>query len=516
MADANDMDLVREYAARNSEPAFAELVRRHVNLVYSVALRFTGHPQDAQDVAQAVFVILAQKACGLRAKTILTGWLYETTRFTARRFLRTKVSRQRCEQEAYNMSTFNDSNSESVWRQLAPLLEEAVTRLSENDRTLVALRYFENKSAAETAALLGIKEWAAHKRAARAIEKLRKFFVQRGVTLSGAAIAGAVSANSIRAAPAGLAAIISATALSGTTTTTAAVVAATKAIAMTILQKTIITAALVATVGAGIFEAHQNFESQKQIQNLQQQQDSLNGQLAQLQRERDDLTKRLDGLSAENTQLKSNSNQHELLQLRGEVGLLRTANAQKVSTDPTDEAAKGVAARVKQMKQWLEQNPNEKIPEFQYLTDQEWLRGASYSADWKTDDDFARALSQLRRDAKRTVANSIGEALANYIAGNNGQLPGDISQLTPYFNPPLDGTTLQRYQLLQTGSLSGIPINEPLIAEKAPVDDQYDTLFKISATGFSYEGTGTPWVNGSGKGNFGSNITGKIKPFERQ
>jgi len=55
MADASDMDLVREYAARNSEPAFAELVRRHVNLVYSVALRFTGQPQDAQDVAQAVF-----------------------------------------------------------------------------------------------------------------------------------------------------------------------------------------------------------------------------------------------------------------------------------------------------------------------------------------------------------------------------------------------------------------------------------------------------------------------------
>jgi hypothetical protein len=168
------------------------------------------------------------------------------------------------------------------------------------------------------------------------------------------------------------------------------------------------------------------------------------------------------------------------------------------------------------MKQWLEQNPNDKIPELQYLTAQEWLRGASYSGSWKTDDDFDRALSQLRRDAKRTFAYSIGEALANYIAGNNGQLPGDISQLESYFNPPIDGTMLQRYQLLQTGNLSGIPNNEPLIAEKAPVDDQYDTLFKISATGFSYQGTGTSWVNGSGKGNFGTNITAKIKPFERQ
>jgi hypothetical protein len=98
-----------------------------------------------------------------------------------------------------------------------------------------------------------------------------------------------------------------------------AIVAATKTIAMTTFQKTIVTAAIVATVGAGIFEAHQNSQSQKQIQSLQQQQNSLNDQLAQLQRERDDATNRLDGLLAENAQLKSNSNERELLRLRGEV-----------------------------------------------------------------------------------------------------------------------------------------------------------------------------------------------------
>ena len=83
MADLNDMDLVREYADRNSEAAFAELVQRHINLVYSVALRYAGNPRDAQDVTQAVFIILARKAAGLRQRTTLTGWLYETTRFTA-------------------------------------------------------------------------------------------------------------------------------------------------------------------------------------------------------------------------------------------------------------------------------------------------------------------------------------------------------------------------------------------------------------------------------------------------
>ena len=139
------------------------------------------------------------------------------------------------------------------------------------------------------------------------------------MTISSTAIAGTISANSVQAMPAGPAAIVSANVFSGTTITSAAVIAATKTIAMTTLQKAIVTATLVVTVGAGIFEAHQNSESQKQIQNLQQQQNSLNEQFAQLQRERDDATNQLAGLIAENDQLKSNSNERELLKLRGEV-----------------------------------------------------------------------------------------------------------------------------------------------------------------------------------------------------
>jgi RNA polymerase sigma factor (sigma-70 family) len=516
MTDAQDMELVRQFGRDNSEAAFTELVRRHINLVYSVARRCTRNDSDAQDVTQAVFITLARKAVTLREKTLLTGWLYETTRFTTTRLLRTNARRHAREQEAFMQSTLNEADTAEIWTQLAPHLEAAMSKLNAADRALLVLRFYENKTGAEAAGLLGIGEDAAHKRVARAIEKLRKFLAQRGVTISGAAIAGAVSANSIQAAPAGLAAIISATALSGKTVTTAAVVAATKAIAMTTFQKTIVTAALVATVSAGIFEAHQAAQLRTQNQTLQQQQASLTAQIQQLSQSLVDATNQLTGSLAENAQVKSNSNKIEMLKLRGEVTRLRTANAQNHSNDPTEEAAKGVAAKAKQLKQWLEKNPNEKIPELQYLTAQDWLRGANYSGDLKTDDDCDRALSQLRRDAKRTFAYSIGEALANYIAGNNGQLPGDISQLESYFNPRIDGTILQRYQILQTGNLSDIPNNEPLIAEKAPVDDQYDTLFKISATGFSYQGTGTSWVNGSGKGNFGTNITAKIKPFERQ
>jgi RNA polymerase sigma factor (sigma-70 family) len=225
MPDANDMDLVREFARHHSDAAFTELVRRHLNLVYSVARRCTGNDGDAHDVAQAVFIILARKAAGLREKTLLTGWLYETTRFAAARLLRTNARRHAREQEAYMQSTLNEADKDlsrhsaataeaaEIWTQLSPHLEAAMGKLNAADRALLVLRFYENKSGPEAAALLGIREDAAHKRVARALEKLRKIFAQRGVTLTATAIAGAVSANSVQAAPVALAKTVTAVAI---------------------------------------------------------------------------------------------------------------------------------------------------------------------------------------------------------------------------------------------------------------------------------------------------------------
>lgn len=203
------MELAREYSRSLSGPAFSELVQRHLGLVYSVALRFTGNPADAEDVAQAVFMILAHKAGGLRAGTILSGWLYETTRLTALQWLRNRSRRQRLEQEAHMESTLDNQNADEVWRQVEPLLEQAMSRLKARDRTLLALRYFENRSGRETAALLGMGEWAARKRAERALERLRDFFAKRGVNSTTGAIAESISKNAVCAAPAGLAKAIS-------------------------------------------------------------------------------------------------------------------------------------------------------------------------------------------------------------------------------------------------------------------------------------------------------------------
>ena len=212
MTELDDHELLAAYVRTQSEAAFATLVTRHVSLVHSAALRFTGNPHQAEEIAQAVFIILARKATGLGRNVVLSGWLYQTARLTAANFMKGELRRQKREQEAYMQSTLNEPDS-AAWRQIAPLLDEAMGRLGETDRNALVLRYFENKRASEIGAALKLNESAAHMRVNRALEKLRKFFVRRGITLSALAIAGAVSANSVQAAPAGLGQTISAVAL---------------------------------------------------------------------------------------------------------------------------------------------------------------------------------------------------------------------------------------------------------------------------------------------------------------
>jgi uncharacterized protein (TIGR03435 family) len=166
-------------------------------------------------VTQVVFAILAQKAAQLHGRTALTGWLYETTRFASSKFLRTKIRREAREQEACMQSSFDHPEPDQVWRQLAPHLEEAMANLGEKDRALVALRFFEYKSGAQAAAALGMREWAAHKRVARAVEKLRLFFARRGITVPAGVLIAAITAHSVQAAPAGLGPTVAAAAANG-------------------------------------------------------------------------------------------------------------------------------------------------------------------------------------------------------------------------------------------------------------------------------------------------------------
>ncbi len=322
MNDLTDQQLLRDYTECQSEAAFAAIVQRYVDLVYSAAFRMVCDAHAAKDVTQSVFVVLSQNAAQLTDRPALAGWLHGTSRNLAAKVVRSEVRRRAREQEAAAMNEILSANPDASWEHIAPHLDEALGELSELDRDAVLLRYFKNRDLRTVGATLGISDDAAQKRVSRAVERLREFFAKRGVTVGASGLAVVISANAVQAAPVGLALTIStAAALTGTTLATTATITATKAIAMTALQKTIVTATITVLAGAGFYEAHQAAQLRTQNQSLQQQQAPLVVQLAQLQSERDDATNTLALLKAELA--KNRPNISELLKLRGEVSLLR-------------------------------------------------------------------------------------------------------------------------------------------------------------------------------------------------
>jgi RNA polymerase sigma factor (sigma-70 family) len=323
----NDHDLLRQFTREQSQDAFTSLVNRHLNLVYSAALRQVRSPQLAEEVCQAVFTNLARNAAKLNSETVLTAWLYQVTRHTAIDVVRREARRQAREQIAFQMSAMNETDAD--WNHIEPLLDEAMHSLDHTDRTAILLRYFENKSLREVGEAIGASEDAAQKRVARAVEHLREYFSKRKLTVDASGFAALLSAHAIQAAPTGLAvtvatsAIVSSTALSASTA-----IALTKTIAMTTAQKVIITAVVAGALVTGFYQSRQVAALRDQVQNLkqqQQQQAGLRNQVQELQQQRDRATNALATLSAEYAALKKSPN--EVLKLRGEVGRLRQENA---------------------------------------------------------------------------------------------------------------------------------------------------------------------------------------------
>jgi RNA polymerase sigma factor (sigma-70 family) len=207
-----DLQLLREYAEHRSERAFTELVQRHIDFVYSTALRLVGESQLAEDVTQMVFIQLARKAGSWREGTVLTGWLYRTTQFIAQTARRSDWRRRKREDLAMQFSELN-RDSEPVWKEVAPLLEEAVGQLRQADQDAVLLRFFAGKSLREVGEALGLSDDTAQKRIHRALERMRDYFARRGVVVPVVLLGSALAAHAVHAAPAPFASTLAASAV---------------------------------------------------------------------------------------------------------------------------------------------------------------------------------------------------------------------------------------------------------------------------------------------------------------
>jgi RNA polymerase sigma factor (sigma-70 family) len=462
----DDAELLRQYVQAGSEDAFAELVQRHLPVVYSSALRQTeGDVELAKDICQTVFIDFGRKAGSLLGHELLIGWLFSATRFAAATALR--ANRRRQIRERIAVSMHEDAATPALEcrdPKLASALDAAMEELTSEDRNAVLLRFFQGKDFKDVGGALGLTEDAARMRVSRAIGKLHSLLESRGVTVSAAALGSILSTEAVTAVPAGLAATISAAALSGTAITTTAVIAATKAIAMTTLQKTVITAVFAAIVGTGIYEARQAANARAEVQTLQQQQAPLIDQIKQLQSERDDATNRLVSLAD------GNRSETELLKLRDEVTRLRMESQEVAKLKAGGggkaikslvEEAESLLNRVSLLKHRLEQTPEARIPELQFLSEDDWLRVAARPKQLDTDEDFRAAFSDLRNRAEGDFLRTMEPALLKYIEANNNHFPTDLSQLTPYVVKPAGDDILQRYQIV---SASSVPESGGIIA----------------------------------------------------
>ncbi len=446
--------LFRCYAETDSEAAFAELTKCYINFVYSTALRLVdGDSHRAEDVTQTVFIDLARKASSLSSGVMLGGWLHRHTCFTAANVMRGERRRAVREREAAERNVMDENNQPRDIANIDAVLDRAINELSEEDRTAVILRFFEQCDFRSIGERLGLSQDTARMRVNRALQKLEHLLKRRGVTATAAAIAVAASAAVSNAAPVTLTQSIVAAALTATGTSGATTVGLMKAIGMTTLQKAVVTVALIAAAGVAVFEASQASHVRNELLVARQQAAVSAQELKAFREQRDDTAKQLAMLRGENERLTRNASEvarlrNEVTRLQNGVNSKRQTTPAENSDDPTWVAAHELYERATLLKQRFKDWPKE-TPELGFLSERDWLEEAGKSA---VDSDVAcrQAMANLRYNAKAKFANAINTALTEYLGDHEKQLPTALSQLQPYLGPPAAGC-LSRYELAQPG-----------------------------------------------------------------
>jgi RNA polymerase sigma factor (sigma-70 family) len=323
LSSASDSELLDRYshAGPDADAAFSELVRRHLDGVYSSALRrLGGDAAGAADLAQRVFVELARQAGALKRHPALIAWLFTTTRQMASRTLRDELRRRQRERDAVFPESMAPESPAPDWQAIAPLLDSALDSLDEEDRQILLLRHLERQPFGAIGARLGLKGNTARMRADRALEKLRRSLSQRGVTSAAAALVYMLEGPAVTAAPTGLVTSISTAAISAASTP----VGFLTLMASTTLKTTFVTLSLAALGTAWLLET-------RETHRLRDANAALVRQIAIDQEELDSLRTR--ATPVPQAASPNATNQSEILRLRGQIAHLLRERQVALSTN---------------------------------------------------------------------------------------------------------------------------------------------------------------------------------------
>lgn len=458
----SDADLLRSYAESRAEDAFAELVRRHLNMVYGVALRRTGgNAPLAEEVTQNVFTDLARKAATVSRHQALAGWLYTSTRLASARAIRTEVRRQSREEKAEFMpDDLHPPATELDWQRLQPQLDDVLDTLADADRKAVILRFYAAKPYAEIASALNLSEDAARRRVDRALDKLRLLLSRRGITSTSAALSLALTGNATIVAPAGLAAGISQSIL-----TVAGGGSALLLFMSSITLKTGVVTAVMLAGAAGLYWQH------RENSRLQTENERLRVEAAA--RPQRDVPR-----------------EEEITRLNA----MLATEVQAIEGDqPYEDSLAIWIGQVRKLGTFLERHPELGIPEIALVSEADWL-DATKGVTFEVEADYRKALAALRRIARNKSQAAISTALQQAIAANDGAPPESVEDLARHLPPGFDHSILQRFTLDPSGEIpelrvSGAPFR--FILTEKPLDPLWDTQFffaKGGATGVGVVG----------------------------
>jgi RNA polymerase sigma factor (sigma-70 family) len=456
-----DDDLIRDHARAGSSSAFATLVERHLNLVYSVARRHVRSDALAQEVVQAVFVDLARDAHKLKPGTPLVAWLHLVARRTAIDVVRREARRQAREKIAAEISE-TMKTPEPSWVAMEPLLDEAVESLAERNRSAVLLRYFENKSFREVGATLGLSEDAAQKRVSRAVDELRTFFMQRGIAVTAAGLATHLSAHALQTAPTGLGLAISSAAASS--------VASSAVVAMTTLQKSAAAIAFITFGGLGLYEATL----------AARQSDELAARRIQTERTAAEVRTLRTTRAATDAQLNRVESQID-------ARLARVTN-QPASDPALESQMRDWLSRMDTLKHFLASRPELNTPELQLLSQEEWFEIAGGKA-LASEAALRRAAADLRNRAQGHACAMLGAALRAHLKAHDNVLPATPLELAASAATPIDRAILERFEMRHTGKIGDVPHAEltKVIGGTTPADPEFDHIPYLGPNGYTSE-----------------------------